>query len=137
MLRKRSLFFGLIVPLALLAGQLSTLAHTMAVAHDRCPEHGELVHRAAGPTRVAAGADTVFERAPSTAVLAVTSVVGHAHEHCISFWGRRELCGAPPRPSVELAPPPATAALPNDAPAHGGRNVLLSFAPKTSPPHAA
>jgi len=136
MLRNRSLFFGFIVPLALLAGQLSTLAHSMAVAHDRCPEHGELVHRAAAATRAAAGPDGALAGATSMATLGVTSVVGHAHEHCISFWGRRELCGAPLRLSADLAPPPATAALSIDAPAHGGRSVLLALAPKTSPPAA-
>ncbi len=137
MLRKRSLFFGLIVPLALLAGQLSTLAHSMAVAHDRCPEHGELVHRVAGAAPVAANVDAASARAASPAILAVTSIVGHGHEHCISFWGRREVVGAPPRPTAELAPPPAISTPSIDAPAHGERSVLLSFAPKTSPPPAA
>ena len=133
-LRKRSLFLGWLVPLALLAGQLSSLAHSMAVAHARCPEHGELVHRtavapAAAPAALALGA-------PS-AVVSDTAIAGHGHEHCISFWGRRELAGPPPRPSIELAPPPALATRPIDATAFGGRSALLSFAPKTSPPVSA
>ena len=53
---KPSVLFGWIVPLALLAGQLSGLAHSMAVAHDRCPEHGELIHRAARAPVADAGA---------------------------------------------------------------------------------
>lgn len=133
MLRKPSLFFGWIVPLALLAGQLSTLAHSMAVAHDRCPEHGELVHRAA---RSPAPSDAMA-RGAQTAMVAVTAVTGHGHEHCISFWGRREVAGPPPQPSVALAPPPARALRPIDAPALGWRSALLSFAPKTSPPQSA
>ncbi len=132
MLRRPSLFFGWIVPLALLAGQLSTLAHSMAVAHDRCPEHGELVHRTAGSLALTAGHDVARDLGP--ALEAMTSIAGHGHEHCISLWGRREFVGPPPRPSVEIAPPPAIAALSIDAPAFDGRGVWLSFAPKTSPP---
>ena len=133
MLRKRSLFFGWLVPLALLVGQLSALAHSMAVAHDRCPEHGELVHRAVGGPAPAAA----LPPGTQNAVLSVAAIVGHGHEHCISFWGRRELAGPPPRPSIELAPPPALSTRPIDAPALGSRSALLSFAPKTSPPLSA
>jgi hypothetical protein len=132
MLRKRSLLFGWLVPLALLAGQLSGLAHSMAVAHDRCPEHGELIHRAAGAPAPAAPA-----HGSQPAALALAAIAGHGHEHCISFWGRRELAGPPQRPRVELAPPPALAMRPIDAPGVDGRSALLSFAPKTSPPLSA
>ena len=136
MLRRPSLFFSWIVPLALLVGQLSTLAHSMAVAHDRCPEHGELVHRdARSPEPNDAG--DASARSAQTAVVAVTAIAGHGHEHCISFWSRRELAGPPPQPSVALAPPPARAERPLDAPARGWRSTLLSFAPKTSPPPSA
>jgi hypothetical protein len=133
MLRKRSLFVGWLVPLALLAGQLSALAHSMAVAHDRCPEHGELIHRAAGAP--VPGAALAHGAQP--AVITVAAIAGHGHEHCISFWARRELAGPPPRPSIELAPPPALAACPFDAAGLDGRSALLSFAPKTSPPLSA
>ena len=67
----------------------------------------------------------------------MAAIAGHGHEHCISFWARRELAGPPPRPSIELAPPPALAARPLDAPGLDGRSALLSFAPKTSPPLSA
>lgn len=137
MLRRPSLFFGWIVPLALLAGQVTTLAHSMAVAHDRCPEHGELVHRAARSPVAIDAADGVAARAAQMAVVAVTAVAGHGHEHCISFWSRRELAGPPPRPSIALTPPPARAVRPFHAPSLGGRSALLSFAPKTSPPLSA
>lgn len=106
----------------------------MAVAHDRCPEHGELVHRAARSPALDAETGGVVARGAQMAVVTVAGVGGHGHEHCISFWSRRELAGPPPRPSVALAPPPARAVHPFDAPAHGGRSALLSFAPKTSPP---
>ena len=135
-LRRPSLFFGWIVPLALLVGQVSTVAHSMAVAHDRCPEHGELVHRAAR-SPVPNDAGDAMARGARTAVVALTVIPGHGHEHCISFWGRRELAGPPPQPSVALAPPPARAARPIDAPALGWQSALLSFAPKTSPPPSA
>jgi hypothetical protein len=125
--------FGWIVPLALLAGQLSALAHSMAVAHDRCPEHGELIHRAAG----APAPDAALAHGAQPAVIMVAAIAGHGHEHCISFWARRELAGPPPRPSIELTPPPALAARPIDAPGLDGRSALLSFAPKTSPPLSA
>lgn len=135
MLRKRSLFFGWLIPLVLLAGQLSALAHSMAVAHDRCPEHGELIHRAAGSPAPDAG--TELGRGAQPAVIAVAAIVGHGHEHCISFWARRELAGPPPHASIELAAPPALAARAIDAPGLDGRSALLSFAPKTSPPLSA
>jgi hypothetical protein len=135
MLRRPSLFFGWIVPLALLVGQLSTLAHSMAVAHDRCPEHGELVHRTArSPAPADAGGG--MTRAAQAVVVAVTAIAGHGHEHCISFWSRRELVVSPPQPGVAVAPPPARAVRPIDAPVLGWRSVLLSFAPKTSPPQS-
>jgi len=133
MLRKRSLLFGWLVPLVLLAGQVSALAHSMAVAHDRCPEHGELIHRAAGAPAI--GAARTHGGQP--AVIMVAAIAGHGHEHCISFWAQRELAGPPPRPSIELAPPPALAARPLVAPGLDGRSALLSFAPKTSPPLSA
>jgi hypothetical protein len=135
MLRKRSLFFGWLVPLALLAGQLSGLAHSMAVAHERCPEHGELIHRAARAPAPDAVAELAHGAQPAAVTVAV--IAGHGHEHCISFCGRRELAGPPPRPGIELAPPPALAARPIDAPGLDGRSALLSFAPKTSPPLSA
>src|SRR3954454_4280893 len=78
MLRKRSLFFGWLVPLALLAGQLSALAHSMAVAHDRCPEHGELIHRAAGANVPGARAALAHHAQP--AMIMVAAVAGHGHE---------------------------------------------------------
>jgi hypothetical protein len=121
----------------LLAGQLSTLAHSMAVAHDRCPEHGELVHRVAGTLPAATDAAGAVARGVQAELVAVTSIAGHGHEHCISFWSRRELAGPPPHPSIQLAPPPAVTALPSDGPELGGRSALLSFAPKTSPPLSA
>jgi hypothetical protein len=130
---KPSVLFGWFVPLALLAGQLSALAHSMAVAHDRCPEHGELIHRAADAP--APGAALAHRAQP--AMIRVAAVAGHGHEHCITFWARRELAGAPPRPSIALAPPPALGACPLDAPRLDGRSALLSFAPKTSPPLSA
>jgi hypothetical protein len=135
MLRKRSLFLGWLVPLALLAGQLSALAHSMAVAHDRCPEHGELVHRAAAAP--APDAEAAASHGAQPAAITVAAIAGHGHEHCISFWARRELAGPPLRANIELTPPPALAARPIDAPGLGGRSVLLSFAPKTSPPLSA
>ncbi len=135
MLRKRSLFFGWLIPLVLLAGQLSALAHSMAVAHDRCPEHGELIHRAAGSPTPDHGTELGHGARP--AIVTMAAIVGHGHEHCISFWARRELAGPPPRPSIELAPPPALAVRPIDAPGLDGRSTLLSFAPKTSPPLSA
>ena len=130
MLLRRSFFFGAIVPLALLAGQLSTLAHSMAVDHDRCPEHGELVHRVVGPAplMVGAAADVL------ASVGAVALVASHGHEHCVTLWGRREIIGAPPRPAIGVAPPPRTGAPSIGVPWCGARAVLLSLAPKTSPP---
>lgn len=130
-LHRRSLFLGVIVPLALLAGQISTVAHSMAVEHQRCPEHGELMHR------VAAGAAPLLSDAGPARLAAPASSAGHGHEHCLSLAGRREVIGAPARAATALTPPPAAAGLPDRAPGPVARAARLAFAPKTSPPSLA
>jgi hypothetical protein len=130
-LHRRPLFLGAIVPLALLAGQLSTVAHSMAVEHQRCPEHGEMMHRVAvGPAPLLSDAGP--ERTAATAAIA-----DHGHEHCVSLAGRREIVGPPARATAAIATPPADAVPFDRARDPGARGRLLGLAPKTSPPPLA
>ena len=120
---------------ALLLGDVWRSLHLLHARHVLCPEHGELVHRAAAAP--APDAEAAASHGAQPAAITVAAIAGHGHEHCISFWARRELAGPPLRAIIELTPPPALAARPIDAPGLGGRSVLLSFAPKTSPPLSA
>ena len=49
--RRRSSLLGLLTGAALLLGQLAGVVHMAAVQHQRCLEHGELVHATARPNR--------------------------------------------------------------------------------------
>jgi hypothetical protein len=128
-LHRRSSFLGLIVPLMLLAGQLSVVVHAMAVEHQRCPEHGELIHRVSPAT------SPVLPDAGHQSLTSLISTERHGHDHCVSLIGRRDGAGPPPRPSTDLAPATEHGALAWAARLCGDdRGARLSLAPKTSPP---
>ncbi len=143
-LRKRSPLLGMIVPLALLAGQLSTIVHSMLVEHERCREHGEMVHRA-----LARGDDDAALPATKASLLAGTDRRGdlgthlapdaeaadrHRHEHCLSLTGRRDGLRAPEPPvATTFAPPALTLSAPTTRAVLASAG-LLRMAPKTSPP---
>ena len=135
-LHRRSSLLGLVVPLALLAGQLSTVAHSMLVEHQRCPEHGELVHRAQRGTTAPPAGLVVAPRAVHQQVLApATAIERDGDDHCVSLAGRREVAGPPPRSSGDLAFPTREAvAGDRSASLHDCDALLLRLAPKTSPP---
>ena len=112
--------------------QIAGLAHFFLVAHEVCPEHGELVHarwREAGShasVLVVTGHDAL------TSSQAKASV--DDHEHCSVFLHRRSRALEGPRlgpaePQVCAALPSAPAAV--DVPA---AVPVLFFAPKSSPP---
>ena len=130
-LHRRPFFLGAIVPLALLAGQLSTIAHSMAVEHQRCPEHGELMHR------VAVGPAPLLSDPGPGRLAAPASIANHGHEHCLSLAGRREVVGPPARATAALATPPEDSVPFDRARGSGARGRLLDLAPKTSPPPLA
>jgi hypothetical protein len=134
-LHRRSLLLGLIVPLALLAGQLSAVVHSMVVQHQRCPEHGELVHRVQTPGR-AESLPPSDARHHSMAVVAAQAVADpHDDDHCLSLVGRRETTGPSARASADLGFPPRNALTVAAADASRERGAqLLRLAPKTSPP---
>jgi len=137
-LHKRSLLFGVILPLALLAGQVSTIVHSMVVEHQRCREHGELVHRVLAPGESAASdvpATGVETHRPRLG--AATAGEGHGHDHCLSITNRRDGLRPPGRPALAIAPAPAPPMAPAVAPAHCVRGALILLAPKTSPPRTA
>jgi hypothetical protein len=70
-------------------GQFSSLAHSLLVHHDRCAEHGELIHTADHGAHAAAdslaepAAAPAFDTAPGTQSVA-------DDEHCTVLGHRRE-----------------------------------------------
>jgi hypothetical protein len=121
---------GLATALVLL--QVAGFAHFFLVAHEVCPEDGELIHARRG----AAGSHTLAPVSPDHDVLAGSEA--HAsvggHEHCSVFLHQRtRALGGPilgrARPqacSAVLVAPPAA-----DVPA---AVPVLFVAPKSSPP---
>src|SRR5687768_2032441 len=71
----------------LLAGEASSLLHSVMVAHATCPEHGEVVHvDGAGPAHVGDATS------PSHAGFetGAAGLEAHAHEHCASLAYRQQ-----------------------------------------------
>jgi hypothetical protein len=129
-LHRRSFLLGVIVPLALLAGQLSTVVHSMAVEHERCLEHGELVHRVKAPSSARANA-------ARASLGAMAASDGHGDDHCLSLASRRETLRAPDRPTAALVARPVASLSVPAARVLVENGALLRFAPKTSPPAPA
>jgi hypothetical protein len=134
-LHKRSLLLGVLVPLGLLAGQASSIVHSMVVEHQRCREHGELVHRVLAP-----GGSLGAEAQPSRndtrhpRLLAAALAEGHGHDHCLSASDRRDGLRPPERPVASVAAPPSAPLALAGAPAPLVSGTLILVAPKTSPP---
>ncbi|HET6149364.1 MAG TPA: hypothetical protein VFH68_17640 [Polyangia bacterium] len=134
-MHKRSPFLGVVVPLALLAGQASVIAHSMVVEHQRCREHGELVHRVLSPGESAAGEAPAAHTDPRRARLTLATLTdGHGHDHCLSITDRRDSLRAPERPVGSLAAMTSTPTAPAAVKARLARGALILLAPKTSPP---
>ena len=124
---------GLVLASLLLAGQVGTLAHLVAVRHVTCPEHGESIHAATPPAETATTAVAAVSHGP--AVQSIALAAEHGHDHCLIVAERRSR-SALLRASVAASPLPiAVAARPPVALA--GRPALLAIyrlAPKNSPP---
>jgi hypothetical protein len=128
----------LLTTAALLAGQLSTLLHILVVEHQRCPEHGELVHapvRRSPPHPWAALALAGGGDRPTVVAPADAAVEDSTDDHCLSLAHRRDalvLGGAAQTPVILQNTARATIVLPAMAPLCR----LWMLAPKTSPPIA-
>jgi hypothetical protein len=130
---------GVLTTAVLLAGQLSTLLHVLVVEHQRCPEHGELVHapfrhsppRAQAALALAGGGDRATVVAPTDA-----AADDSTDDHCLSLVHRRDaLVGGAAAQAPVLLQTAARATTPPPAIAPLARRWML--APKTSPPIAA
>ncbi len=124
--RRRSSLLGLLTAAVLLLGQAAGVVHMAAVQHQRCLEHGELVHAAVRPNRAEALADR------TTAMVAGDDETDR-HEHCLAAGCNRQGLAASRSSSghtIDGGGPqaaPVLRAVAVTAPP-------LRFAPKTSPP---
>jgi hypothetical protein len=111
--------------------QVSGALHWVLVEHERCSEHGELVH--AGDSH---GSDA---DAPPPLAVSITAehVEGHAHEHCEFLLDSREVTLRPSSTASLLAPPLLGCFSHLRASDTDARFVLYELAPKTSPPARA
>ena len=125
---------GVLTAAALLAGQLSALVHVLVVDHQRCPEHGELVHASLRRSPIHATGPVPVGRATGVAP-ADAATEDPGDDHCLSLAHRRETlvrAAVDEMPFVvqaavrALASPRAVVPVPR----------LWMLAPKTSPPIA-
>ena len=124
----RSSLLGVITAAALLFGQLSGVAHLLIVDHQRCLEHGELVH-APAPARDDA-------RRQHASMIGVEAGETHAHDHCLCVSSRRDTAlHADVAAGAAIAPAAVHDSSARPAPPAATRRWLL--APKNSPPRAA
>ena len=130
MLARRVCVGGLVCALVFL--QVAGLAHFLLVAHEVCPEHGELIHARRGE----AGSHDSMLGATGNDVLDGSEAAASAggHEHCSVSLHQRSRALEVPR--LGPAEPQVCAALPSvpsavDVPA---AVAVLFLAPKSSPP---
>jgi hypothetical protein len=126
---------GVLTAAALLAGQLSTLLHILVVDHQRCPEHGELVHASLRRAPAPANDPLVVGRV-SVVAPGETNGDDQGDDHCLSLAHRRDAWVGAAAPEIPFVVPTAAATTlpPADA---APLTRLWMLAPKTSPPTAA
>lgn len=118
---------------------LFALMHLAVVQHERCPEHGELVHakdsdHATG--RVTAAVAPGATATPTDAVLpAYAGSQDRDHDHCLSVTERRDRQEVRAQAATSM-PLDRQPSLP-DAAAPTIARALYRSAPKTSPPQHA
>lgn len=118
------------------AAQLFGLAHMVVVEHERCAEHGELVHGDGhAPGAVAAPIARVTTTAASRALPAWPDEADGDHEHCLSATERRDLRAARVEAPVLVRSAGLQAIHPAGTVAIA--RALYRTAPKTSPPQLA
>ena len=123
-----------------LGSQLAGVAHLLLSAHVRCAEHGEWVHHEDGVSSSREGGTNaasdqrlgrVFD---GVAFRDAAGTAGeHDHDHCAVAVSRRALVTAAPAP-LALGPLEPTPLADLGGEASKRRPVVVSFAPKTSPP---
>ena len=117
--------------MALLAtlAQFFALSHEVTVRHFRCTEHGEVTHVA-----IAAVESPPAQPRSTGAFRQRETDAADGHEHCASAF---TVQGGSSLPLLggggRVAPPPPSRPTPVQPPARG-RALVLSSAPKTSPP---
>ena len=129
MFRRPSL--TLLTAVALLVGHLSSVAHLLLVEHQRCPEHGELIHTTRAPARPASAGPGHGVQAVAAAGNAVD---GHNDDHCLACATENPTAGAArasARPLILSVQGKAPSAFDRLTPS---RTYILRLAPKTSPP---
>ena len=127
----RRLFVGGLAT-ALVLLQVAGFAHFILVAHEICPEHGELVHARRGGAGSHVLAPVSLDHDVLAGSEARASVGGH--EHCSVFLHQRtRALGGPIFGRVEPQVCSAVPAAPPAADVPAAVPVLL-LAPKSSPP---
>lgn len=128
--------------LSFVLAQLGSFAHALAERHERCAEHGELIHVEASAAAdaleaPAAGHEHDHEHGDTPVLAAAPDAGEHGHDHChlgpltreTQPVERAEFALAPPvQPGLSAALPPLS------TPRTSAR---YAFAPKTSPPAPA
>jgi hypothetical protein len=116
---------------AVVVGQLGQALHFAQTRHERCAEHGELVHvegqYAGGAERAAASRATLDGRPAAAAE--------HGHDHCSLATCDRQRAGVAPTGDLgigAMAVAPSPSAMPGSL--QPARVDLHLLAPKASPP---
>jgi hypothetical protein len=126
----RSSTFGLATALTLLLAQTSTLIHLALVEHQRCPEHGETVHRGSAPV---AGLGAVADLRGAVLDGPSAADLEERDEHCLGA-ALTQAALELPRPSVTPATPPVEIRPYALRIAPSPSLPLLDLAPKHGPP---
>jgi hypothetical protein len=124
-----------------LSATLGGAIHFALVRHERCPEHGELIHGSwhAAPA-VSAGALRLepLDDGPPRVFGAHSDDAQDSHDACALFGLTRQRWAAPGTASAVTRAVPAPApAIHAPRPAPIAQLAALRLAPKTSPPTAA
>jgi hypothetical protein len=139
---------ALVLVLVHLAGTVGGHLHFALVEHERCPEHGELIHAPTGDhaSEHAAHADayvasTASSRVPDEhhASLLPNRGLSHgSHDSCALTTALRERATEPGPSCTGVTQPPRVGALPSlDSHRYFTARAAYRVAPKTSPPERA
>lgn len=117
-----------------MVAQLLSLAHLVVVEHERCPEHGELIHGDGHEADSLAAPVSIPAATRARVLPAHPDEPDAEHDHCLSATERRDLRLA--RVDAPAMMPPAQSdAHPHRATTPAVTRALYRSAPKTSPPH--
>lgn len=122
--------------LVCLAAQVGAGIHAVAVRHERCAEHGEVVHGDDHGHGAVAGAEPRALRAPQLDDGAAAASHDEDHDHCAVPLLRRQAEPGFCLPALIAPGAPPSVPAPVAAPVVATRALYL-LAPKASPPAAA